>query len=888
MLLTIGLLLTLAQQGKVEDKMFYFTLNDYVFNEDNGIIIERHNFDNPPVRNIETMETVNKDGLVLTDTKFISVTLTAECYIQGDDKDDLDEKILALKEAAIVDNGTLVFLHNGVEKQYIVTTKELSFVENKRFGIIKGFYIEFQAFDPPYMLDLEYTIAKSEVITNQIYHDPLTLEGTAEQKPVIKLEFEKAATLSVLDFVNKSTGNRLHIENAFVDGDILKIDAEKQKVTLNGEMVDYQSVIPSFISGDNYIDILTLSDSEGMQFYAGNEVWDKQFIVYEDKWLDEFISTSPMIFVPRIDILVSKVGNPTSDLIVDIRDDDGGGLPDSLIATATISKDDIFENTNWINVLFDDYPQVYESYHIVIRTDGGDDENYYQVKYASTDEFADGNLKRSLDAGSNWTNYATYDMAFNIYQIEVDQVSVGSYVVPAGLSETFGTTTYKDTALTTADWNTGESKLKMFQPSIDQQNTQYTSENAFFGQIFYAQSFEVSATDLYEIIDVYVRKNTTLTVGLTVSIRTDDGDEPSDTEIGSGYLSQSSIGTSIAWKTVNLTMSQALTIGTKYWAVFTATGNDNTKLIYLGYSSSTPTDYYANGKMKHSIYAGTDWHDEGGEPAYYDFMFKLWKTASTQYGYSLTYTAAEKFPIVYAAIDEDSAFMAGAVSIYLSNDNGSTWQSFAWNYGSGFNYTPAYFDNISNTSKNLLFKIKLDVYISQYISSILNLYVDYQTAGVLDTTDYRLHNGFKPGFTGDLDRVDLLLKKTGTPGDLTVELYADSGAKPTGSALATQVISAADISTTANWIQVKFDTPYSVTSGTTYHIVIKGASVDSTNMYMWFVADGNPYADGVAGYSSDAGSNWSNQTDYDFNFRTYEGAVDMEINIEAKYKKMYI
>ena len=87
-------------------------------------------------------------------------------------------------------------------------------------------------------------------------------------------------------------------------------------------------------------------------------------------------------------------------------------------------------------------------------------------------------------------------------------------------------------------------------------------------------------------------------------------------------------------------------------------------------------------------------------------------------------------------------------------------------------------------------------------------------------SDYRVSQGFTPSVTGTLDSLVLALTKSGAPGDLQIAIHAVDGlGKPTGSALATQVISAASVPASPSTGQVRLDvvfsSPASLTSGTT-------------------------------------------------------------------------
>ena len=56
---------------------------------------------------------------------------------------------------------------------------------------------------------------------------------------------------------------------------------------------------------------------------------------------------------------------------------------------------------------------------------------------------------------------------------------------------------------------------------------------------------------------------------------------------------------------------------------------------------------------------------------------------------------------------------------------------------------------------------------------------------------------------------------------------------------------------------------------TTYYIVVYSDGGDEDNYYRWYYGDNNPYSNGYAQYSTNAGNSWNSLTNIDFCFRTY-------------------
>jgi hypothetical protein len=99
-------------------------------------------------------------------------------------------------------------------------------------------------------------------------------------------------------------------------------------------------------------------------------------------------------------------------------------------------------------------------------------------------------------------------------------------------------------------------------------------------------------------------------------------------------------------------------------------------------------------------------------------------------------------------------------------------------------------------------------------------------------------------------KVSLILRRVGTPGTLTVELRSDSGGDP-GSVLATATVTT---STITDWLSLFYPFTFSqaLTSGTTYWIVVYGASTDNVTNHWEIGQDA-----ATTGKKSTAGSSWS-------------------------------
>lgn len=117
--------------------------------------------------------------------------------------------------------------------------------------------------------------------------------------------------------------------------------------------------------------------------------------------------------------------------------------------------------------------------------------------------------------------------------------------------------------------------------------------------------------------------------------------------------------------------------------------------------------------------------------------------------------------------------------------------------------------------------------LNQSISGQSNAY-----SGV--TSSQSVAQTFWANSSGLLDRVTLELSKNGTPGAFTVAVFALANGLPTGSALASETIAESTVTTSRSTVIVDFSAPASVTSGSSYALVMQAPSAGGlSGAYKW-------------------------------------------------------
>jgi len=139
-----------------------------------------------------------------------------------------------------------------------------------------------------------------------------------------------------------------------------------------------------------------------------------------------------------------------------------------------------------------------------------------------------------------------------------------------------------------------------------------------------------------------------------------------------------------------------------------------------------------------------------------------------------------------------------------------------------------------------------------------------------------LGQSFQLSSGGLINQIQLYIKKTGTPANATIRITADSSGSPSASSIATGTLTASQVTTSYGWLTVSLTTNPFLASGTTYWLVVDGAT-SSSNYYT--VGANAAYANGIAKVGQ-YGSTWNATVApaTESYFQIYLGGVNSSIN----------
>ncbi len=140
------------------------------------------------------------------------------------------------------------------------------------------------------------------------------------------------------------------------------------------------------------------------------------------------------------------------------------------------------------------------------------------------------------------------------------------------------------------------------------------------------------------------------------------------------------------------------------------------------------------------------------------------------------------------------------------------------------------------------------------------------------STSQDIAQSFQVSTSNALNKIQIYVKKVGSPSNATVKIVNDSSGNPGSTVLATGTLTASSVTTSYGWITVTFTGNPILNTGTTYWLVIDASA--SSSKYYVIGANSNGYGSGV-GKIGQSGSSWSNTTPsgLDYYFNIFIGGV---------------
>jgi len=201
-----------------------------------------------PDRNLTRENLAGERGTIVVDTEYGEKIFEVAGKITGTSQANLEANVDTFKELMSRKGKNLDIGYGDSTRRYVAYVEDLK-VDRDFYHLLHApFSFKFIVPQGIGKNPTQVTDTNNN-ITDASYEDTITIEGTAEPKPTITITVDSETDLTKLEFT--ANGNKIGITAAFNAADVLVIDCENKKVTLNGTEVDYDGIFPNFVIGSN-------------------------------------------------------------------------------------------------------------------------------------------------------------------------------------------------------------------------------------------------------------------------------------------------------------------------------------------------------------------------------------------------------------------------------------------------------------------------------------------------------------------------------------------------------------------------------------------------------------------------------------------------------------
>lgn len=213
------------------------------------LIINRLNKSDSPERALQSENLSFQDGRSVVTDFWRSRTITIGGTINATSSAHLGDLLDTLKEDLSGKEKNLDVDYGGGTRRYVGTLTGLNAPEE--FYNITHLPYTAEFFCQPFGKATSTVTFESNNVTASPETDSITTLGSYKPKPVIRMTFDSATSVTGVSFENTTTGDTIEITESIVADDVLVIDTDNNKVTLEGVQVDFDGPIPDFSLGLN-------------------------------------------------------------------------------------------------------------------------------------------------------------------------------------------------------------------------------------------------------------------------------------------------------------------------------------------------------------------------------------------------------------------------------------------------------------------------------------------------------------------------------------------------------------------------------------------------------------------------------------------------------------
>ena len=190
-------------------------------------------------------------------------------WISAANSDALDALVDTIKSNVYGKTGALDIAYNGGTRRYTAVCTGLEVKSNPRDLTMHQIGLKLTALglgQGTTQVTNSYPGRTATYSTGAV-----TFTGTAAPRPAVVITVNSCTALSSITVTNGTTAKSLTITRTFAASDVIIIDCDAQKVTVNAISVYYTGVIPNFAAGANNVSVTptatAVNYSLGINYY---------------------------------------------------------------------------------------------------------------------------------------------------------------------------------------------------------------------------------------------------------------------------------------------------------------------------------------------------------------------------------------------------------------------------------------------------------------------------------------------------------------------------------------------------------------------------------------------------------------------------------------------
>lgn len=210
--------------------------------------VDEWDIENISNRSVDVQELAATRGAVMLDDDYSPKKFSIKGTIMGDTSDQLEQRIEELKELLQRKNRNLDYEYAGGLRRLIATGVSFKCPRKSSRINVASFSADFVAPDGV-AYDTDLTTETVATVAVAEYVGDITIGGNI--KPDVETTITIIAATTMTKFELLAGGFKTSVSGTFVAGDVIVINEEELRVTVNGAEVAYTGMFPHFDPGIN-------------------------------------------------------------------------------------------------------------------------------------------------------------------------------------------------------------------------------------------------------------------------------------------------------------------------------------------------------------------------------------------------------------------------------------------------------------------------------------------------------------------------------------------------------------------------------------------------------------------------------------------------------------